>query len=53
MYEGVPTYPDAGRPWRIAERLRVNIFHTAPTTICMLRKLGPDEPTKYDYHFST
>jgi acetyl-CoA synthetase len=51
MYEGVPTYPDAGRPWRIAERLGVNIFHTAPTTIRMLRKLGPDEPKKYDYHF--
>jgi acetyl-CoA synthetase len=51
MYEGVPTYPDAGRPWRIAERLGVNIFHTAPTTIRMLRKLGPDEPKKYDHHF--
>ncbi len=51
MYEGVPTYPDAGRPWRIAERLGVNIFHTAPTTIRMLRKAGPDEPKKYDYHF--
>jgi acetyl-CoA synthetase len=51
MYEGVPTYPDAGRPWRIAERLGVNIFHTAPTTIRMLRKSGPDEPAKYDYHF--
>jgi len=51
MYEGVPTYPDAGRPWRIAERLGVNIFHTAPTTIRMLRKLGPDEPTKYNHHF--
>jgi acetyl-CoA synthetase len=51
MYEGVPTYPDAGRPWRIAEKLGVNIFHTAPTTIRMLRKLGPDEPEKYDYHF--
>jgi acetyl-CoA synthetase len=51
MYEGVPTYPDPGRPWRIAERLGVNIFHTAPTTIRMLRKLGPDEPHKYDYHF--
>ncbi|HEY2959748.1 MAG TPA: acetate--CoA ligase, partial [Actinomycetota bacterium] len=51
MYEGVPTYPDAGRPWRIAEKLGVNIFHTAPTTIRMLRKLGPDEPGKYDYHF--
>jgi acetyl-CoA synthetase len=51
MYEGVPTYPDAGRPWRIAERLGVGIFHTAPTTIRMLRKLGPDEPGKYDYRF--
>ena len=51
MYEGVPTYPDPGRPWRIAERLGVNIFHTAPTTIRMLRKVGPDEPKKYNYHF--
>ncbi|MDA8396354.1 MAG: AMP-binding protein, partial [Actinomycetota bacterium] len=51
MYEGVPTYPDAGRPWRIAERLGVTIFHTAPTTIRMLRKLGPDEPNKYRYSF--
>jgi acetyl-CoA synthetase len=51
MYEGVPTYPDAGRAWRIAERLDVNIFHTAPTTIRMLRKAGPDEPQKYRYHF--
>jgi acetyl-CoA synthetase len=51
MYEGVPVYPDAGRAWRIAERLGVNIFHTAPTTIRMLRKLGPDEPAKYNYHF--
>jgi acetyl-CoA synthetase len=50
MFEGVPTYPDAGRAWRIAERLGVNIFHTAPTTIRMLRKVGPDEPAKYDYH---
>jgi acetyl-CoA synthetase len=51
MYEGVPTYPDPGRPWRIAEQLGVTIFHTAPTTIRMLRKVGPDEPRKYNYHF--
>jgi acetyl-CoA synthetase len=51
LYEGAPAYPDAGRPWRIAERLGVNTFHTAPTTIRMLRKLGPDEPAKHDYHF--
>ncbi len=51
MYEGVPTFPDVGRPWRIAERLHVNIFHTSPTTIRMLRKAGPEEPLKYDLHF--
>jgi acetyl-CoA synthetase len=51
MYEGVPNYPDPGRPWRIAERLDVNIFHTSPTAIRMLRKTGPDEPAKYNYHF--
>ncbi len=51
VYEGVPNYPDAGRPWRIAERLGVNIFHTSPTAIRMLRKVGPEEPKKYDYHF--
>src|ERR1700686_3600035 len=51
MYEGVPTYPDPGRPWRIAEQLGVTIFHTAPTTVRMLRKVGPNEPQKYNYHF--
>jgi acetyl-CoA synthetase len=51
IYEGVPTYPDAGRVWRIAERLDVSIFHTSPTAIRMLRKAGPDEPKKYHYHF--
>lgn len=51
IYEGVPTYPDAGRCWRIAQELDVNIFHTAPTAIRALRKLGPDEPAKYNYNF--
>jgi acetyl-CoA synthetase len=51
MYEGVPTYPDPGRLWRIAERLGVTIFHTAPTTIRLLRKVGPGEPARYRYHF--
>jgi acetyl-CoA synthetase len=51
IYEGVPTYPDAGRAWRIAQDLDVNIFHTAPTAIRALRKVGPDEPKKYNYHF--
>jgi len=51
VYEGVPTYPDAGRPWRIAEELDVNIFHTSPTAIRALRRAGSDEPNNYDYHF--
>jgi acetyl-CoA synthetase len=51
IYEGVPNYPDAGRPWRIAEKLGVNIFHTSPTAIRQLRKIGPEEPKKYNYHF--
>ena len=51
IYEGVPTYPDAGRSWRIAQELDVNIFHTAPTAIRALRKIGPDEPAKYNYNF--
>src|ERR1700690_2972298 len=51
IYEGTPNFPDAGRPWRIAERLGVNIFHPSPPAIRMLRKVGPDEPAKYDYHF--
>lgn len=51
IYEGTPTYPDVGRPWRIAERLGVNIFHTSPTAVRALRRAGPEEPRKYNHHF--
>ncbi len=51
IYEGVPNHPDAGRPWRIAEELGVDIFHTSPTAIRALRRDGPEEPKKYNYHF--
>lgn len=51
IYEGVPTYPDVGRIWRIAEELGVSIFHTAPTVIRALRKIAPDEPAKHNYSF--
>ena len=51
IYEGVPTYPDAGRFWKIAEELDVNIFHTARDCKLSLSKAGPDEPKKYNYHF--
>ncbi len=48
MFEGVPTYPDAGRWWKMIEELKVTQFYTAPTAIRMLRKLGYDEPSRYD-----
>jgi len=51
IYEGTPNYPDAARPWRIAQQLGVNIFHTSPTTIRMLRKVSPDGPKEFDIHF--
>jgi acyl-coenzyme A synthetase/AMP-(fatty) acid ligase len=51
IYAGVPTHPDAGRPWRIAEELDVDIFHTSPTAIRALRRAGPEEPAKYDFDF--
>ncbi len=51
IYEGVPTYPDADRVWRIAERLGVTIFHTSPTAIRQLRKANPEGPKGYDTRF--
>jgi acetyl-CoA synthetase len=51
MYEGVPGYPDPSRPWRIAEELGVNIFHTSPTAIRQMRKDGPDGPAKHAVQF--
>ncbi|MEY4383099.1 MAG: acetate--CoA ligase, partial [Bacteroidota bacterium] len=40
MFEGIPTYPDAGRFWDIIERHKVNIFYTAPTAIRSLMGFG-------------
>ncbi len=51
LYEGAPSVPDGARPWRIAEKLGVNIFHTSPTAVRALRKSGPDEPKEHDFHF--
>ena len=39
MFEGVPTYPDAGRFWEIVEKNKINIFYTAPTAIRVIRSL--------------
>jgi len=48
MFEGVPTFPDAGRCWRMVEEYQINQFYTAPTAIRLLHKMGADEPSKYD-----
>jgi len=48
MFEGVPTYPDAGRFWQIIEKHKVTIFYTAPTAIRSLMREGEQWPAKYD-----
>ncbi|MGC2166566.1 MAG: acetate--CoA ligase [Gallionella sp.] len=48
IYEGIPTYPDAGRFWKMIQDHKVSIFYTAPTAIRSLIKLGEDLPKKYD-----
>ena len=48
MFEGVPTYPDAGRFWKMIQDHKVNVFYTAPTAIRSLIKAGGDLPKKYD-----
>jgi acetyl-CoA synthetase len=48
MYEGAPTFPDAGRFWKICETHGVTIFYTAPTALRALMKLGDAIPAKYD-----
>ncbi len=48
MFEGVPTFPDAGRCWKMVEEYKINQFYTAPTAIRLLHKMGQDEPYKYD-----
>ena len=42
MFEGIPTYPDAGRFWNIVDKYSVNIFYTAPTAIRALQAKGLD-----------
>jgi acetyl-CoA synthetase len=42
MFEGVPTFPDAGRFWAICEKHKVNLFYTAPTAIRALQACGID-----------
>jgi acetyl-CoA synthetase len=47
MFEGVPTYPDAGRFWQVCDKFGVTVFYTAPTAIRSLMRLGDEWPAKY------
>ncbi|HPY52311.1 MAG TPA: acetate--CoA ligase, partial [Sedimentisphaerales bacterium] len=47
MFEGVPTYPDAGRFWQVCDKFGVTVFYTAPTAIRALMRLGEEWPAKY------
>ena len=47
MFEGVPTYPDAGRFWEVVDKWKVNIFYTAPTAIRAIMRMGDDYVTKH------
>jgi acetyl-CoA synthetase len=48
MFEGVPTYPDGGRFWRMIQDHKCTVFYTAPTAIRSLIKIGADLPKQYD-----
>jgi acetyl-CoA synthetase len=47
MFEGIPTYPDAGRFWQVCDKHRVNIIYTAPTALRALMGLGDEYVTKH------
>jgi acetyl-CoA synthetase len=48
VFEGVPTYPDAGRFWKVIQDHKVSVFYTAPTAIRSLIKAGGELPNQYD-----
>ncbi len=48
MFEGVPSYPDAARFWKICEKFKVNIFYTAPTVIRALMREGVSYTQRHD-----
>ena len=48
MFEGVPTWPDAGRFWEVVEKHKINQFYTAPTAIRALIAQGNEFVSKYD-----
>ncbi len=50
MFEGVPTFPDAGRFWQVCDKHGVTIFYTAPTAIRALMACGIDHVLSYNLH---
>ncbi|MDB6181591.1 acetate--CoA ligase [Paracoccus fistulariae] len=48
MFEGVPTWPDAGRMWEVCDKHKVTQFYTAPTAIRALMAKGPEFVEKHD-----
>ncbi|MBU0637953.1 MAG: acetate--CoA ligase [Planctomycetes bacterium] len=48
MFEGIPTYPDAGRFWDVCDKYKVNQFYTAPTAIRAIMREGDDPVNKRD-----
>jgi len=48
MFEGVPTYPDAGRFWDVVDKYKVKQFYTAPTAIRALLAQGNEHVTSRD-----
>lgn len=48
MFEGIPTYPDAGRFWQVVAKHKVNTFYTAPTAIRSLMGQGDEFVNKHD-----
>jgi len=48
IFEGIPTWPDAGRFWKMIQDHKITTFYTAPTAIRSLIKLGADLPKQYD-----
>ncbi|MFV0591197.1 MAG: acetate--CoA ligase [Draconibacterium sp.] len=48
MFEGVPTWPDAGRFWEVVDKYKINQFYTAPTAIRALVAQGDEWVTKHD-----
>ncbi len=48
MFEGIPTYPDAGRFWDVVDKFKVRQFYTAPTAIRALMAAGDEFPAKRD-----